>query len=142
MVARQELWQVHTPLPREMHHPHYDVIKPNEQHQFDLGHMPHNFFEGNMYKYLLTGIDIASRFKVTKPLTTKKSIEAGFVLKAIYKKGGAFKYSKVLQINNGSEFKGEVMKLFEKHNVEIRRATTKYSHTRTAFVKAFNKELE
>ena len=32
-------------------------------------------------------------------------------------------------------------KLLEKHNVEIRRATTKYKHTHTAFVEAINKEL-
>ena len=32
-------------------------------------------------------------------------------------------------------------KLFEKHSVEIRRATVKYKHTHTAFVDAFNKDL-
>ena len=64
------------------------------------------------------------------------------MLEAIYKKGGAFKYSKILQIDNGSEFKGEVTKLFEKHNVDTRRATTKYKHSHTAFVEASNKELE
>ena len=32
-------------------------------------------------------------------------------------------------------------KLLEKHNFNIRRATTKYKHTHTAFVEAFNKEL-
>ena len=32
-------------------------------------------------------------------------------------------------------------KLLEKHNVKIRRATTKYKHTHTVFVEAFNKEL-
>ena len=32
-------------------------------------------------------------------------------------------------------------KLLEKHNVDIRRATTKYKHTHTVFVEAFNKEL-
>ena len=31
--------------------------------------------------------------------------------------------------------------LLEKHNVDIRRATTKYKDTHTAFVEAFNKEL-
>ena len=51
------------------------------------------------------------------------------------------KYPRVIQRDNGSEFKGEVTKLLEKHNVEIRRATTKYKHTHAAFVKAFNKEL-
>ena len=52
-----------------------------------------------------------------------------------------FKYPKTFQCNNGSEFKNEVTKLLEKHNVEIRRATTKYKHTHPAFVEAFNKEL-
>ena len=51
------------------------------------------------------------------------------------------KYPKTFQCNNGSEFKNEVTKLLEKHNVEIRRATTKYKHTHTTFVEAFNKEL-
>ena len=63
------------------------------------------------------------------------------MLEAIYKKGGVFKYPKTFQCDNGSEFKNEVTKLLEKHNVEIRRATTKYKHTHPAFVEAFNKEL-
>ena len=58
-LAKQALWQVHIPPPKEIHHPHYDVTKPNEQHQFDLLYMPHNLFEGNTYKYILTGIDFA-----------------------------------------------------------------------------------
>ena len=88
--------------------------------------MPHNLFEGNTYKYVLTGINVASRCKVARPLRTKKSSEVAFVLEAIYKKGGVFKYPKVFQCDNGSEFKNEVTKLLEKHNVDIRRATTKY----------------
>ena len=68
-----------------------NVTKPNGQHQFDLLYIPHNLFEGNTYKYILTGIDVASRFKVARPLKTKKSSEAAFVLEAIYKKGGVFK---------------------------------------------------
>ena len=117
------------------------MIKPNEQHQFDLLYMPHNLFEGNTYKYILAGIDVASRYKVVRPLKTKKSSEVAFVLEAIYKKGGVFKYPKAFQCDNGSEFKNEVTKLLEKHNVNIRRATTKYKHTHTAFVEAFNREL-
>ena len=63
------------------------------------------------------------------------------MLEAIYKKGGVFKCPKVFQCDNGSEFKNEVTKLLEKYNVDIWRATTKYKHTHTAFVEAFNKEL-
>ena len=117
------------------------MTKPNEQHRFDLLYMPHNLFEGNTHKYVLTGIDVSSRYKVVRLLRTKKSSQVAFVLEAIYKKGGVLKYPKVFQCDNGSEFKDEVTKLLEKHNVDIRRATTKYKHTHAAFVEAFNKEL-
>ena len=52
-----------------------------------------------------------------------------------------FKYPRTFQCDNGSEFKNELTKLLEKHSVEIRRATTKYKHTHTTFVEAFNKGL-
>ena len=52
-----------------------------------------------------------------------------------------FQYPKVFQCDNRSEFTNEVTKVLEKHNVDIRRTTTKYKHTDTAFVEAFNKEL-
>ena len=84
--------------------------------------MPQNLFEGNRYKYILTGIDVASRYKVARFLRTKKSSEVAFVLEAIYKKGGVFKYPKAFQCDNGSEFKDEVTKLLEKHSIEIRKA--------------------
>ena len=101
----------------------YDVTKPNEQHQFDLLYIPHNIFEENTHKYILTGIDVASRYKVARLLRTKKSSEVAFVLETIYKKGDIFKYLKVFQCDNGPEFKNEVTKIFEKHNADIRRAT-------------------
>ena len=139
-LAKRALWQVHIPPPEKIHH-HYDVRKPNEQHQFDLLYMPHNRFEGNTYKYILTSIDVASRYKITRPLMTKKSSEVAFLLEAIYKKGGVFKYPKTFQCDNGSKFKNEMTMLLEKHNVEIQRATTKYKKFDTAFVETFDKEL-
>ena len=105
--------------------------------------MPHDVFEGKTYKYLSSGADVASRYGVAKPLMTKNSSLAAFVLGAIYKKRcSTSKYSKDLQFDSSSEFKGEVTKLFEKHNVKIRRATKKYKHTHTSFVEAFNKKLQ
>ena len=93
-LAKQALWQVQIPPAKEIDHPHHDVTKPYEQHQLDLLYMPHNFFEGNTYKHILTGIDVASRCKVARPLRTKKSSKVAFVLEAICKKGGVFKYPK------------------------------------------------
>ena len=56
-------------------------------------------------------------------------------------KVGPLKYPKILQCDNGSEFKGEVTKMLEKHEVKIQRTTTKYKHTHTASVEALNKIL-
>ena len=70
-LAKQALWQVHIPPPKEVHHPHYDVTKPNEQHRFDLLCMPHNLFEGNIYKYILTGIHLHQDIKFPGPLGQK-----------------------------------------------------------------------
>ena len=117
------------------------MTKPHEQHQFDILYMPQNLFEGNTYKYILTGIDVVSRYKVAKPIKIKGSSEVAFVLEAIYKRGGVFRYPKAFQCDNGSEFKNEVAKLLEKHTVDVRRATTKYKHTHTPFMEAFNREL-
>ena len=80
------------------------MTKPNEHHQFDLLYMPHNVFEGNTYKYILTGINVASRYNVARPLRTKKLSKVALVLGAIYKKGDMFNYVKAFQCDNGPEF--------------------------------------
>ena len=94
-----------------------------------------------MYKYILTGVDVASRSKFTIAYKSKKASEDSFVLEAICKKSGVFKYPKVFQCDDGSEFKSDVKKWLEKHNVDIRRTTTKCKHTHAAFVEDFNKKL-
>ena len=105
-------------------------------------YIPNNVFEGNTYKYILTGFDVTSRYKVTRPLRTTKSSEVAFVLVAIYKKGGIFKYPEAFQCDNGSEFKNQETKLLEKDDVHIWRVRTKYKFTHTAFAETFNKDLE
>ena len=72
-----------------------------------------------MCQYILTVVDVPSRYKVARPIFTKKSSEDAFVLEAIYKNGGVLKYPKVFQCDSGPEFKSEMTKLLEKHNVDI-----------------------
>ena len=91
--------------------------------------MPHNLFERNTYKYILTGIHVASRYKVTRTLRTKKPSEVAFVLEAVYKKGGMLQFPKMFQCDNASEFKSEVTRLLKKHNAEIGRATNNFKYT-------------
>ena len=109
-------------------------------HQFDLLYMPSDTLYGNKYKYILGGIDAASRFKVVRPLRTKQARDMAEMIADIYKVGPLM-YPGTFQSDNGSEFKGEVNKMLEKHKVKIRQVMTKYKHTHTAFVEALNKIL-
>ena len=138
-LSRQAFWQVHLPAPKSINRPHYQVTTPNEMHQFDL-YMPSDTLYGNKYKYVLAGIDATSRYKVARPLRTKQAKDVAEMIVDIYK-AGPLTYPKIFQCDNGSEFKGEVTKMLEKHEVKIQRVTTKYKHTHTAFVEALNKIL-
>ena len=42
-------------------------------HQFDLLYMPSYSLYGSKYKYIVAGIDAASRYKVVRPLRTKQA---------------------------------------------------------------------
>ena len=104
--------------------------------------MLHDKFQGSFYKYILTGVDVTSRYKVARSFWTKKASDVAFLLKNIYEsKDNPLKWPDVFQCDNGSEFKADVTKLLEAHKVKINRVTTKYKHTYTAFVKSFNKVL-
>ena len=61
-LAKQAICQVHIASPKAKNHPHYDVTKPSNQHQFDLFYVSRNAFEGNTYKSILTRADVASRY--------------------------------------------------------------------------------
>ena len=139
-LSRQAFWQVHLPAPKRVDRPHCQVTVPNEMHQFGLFYMPSDTLYGNKYKYILAGIDAASRYKVARPLRTKQGRDVAEMIADIYKVGH-LTYPKIFQCDNGSKFKGEVTKMLEKQEVKIRRVTTKYKHTYTAFVEALNKIL-
>ena len=91
---------------------------PNEMHQFDLLYMALDTLYGNKYRYILAGIDAASRYKVTRPLRTKQVKDVADMIAKIYKVG-PLKYPKIFQCDNGSELKTDVAKLLEKHGVKI-----------------------
>ena len=86
-------------------------------HQVDLLYMPSDTY-GNKYKYILAGIDAASRFKVAKPLRTKQAHDVAEIIADIYKVG-PLKYPIIFQCDNGSIFKGDVAKMLEKNEVKI-----------------------
>ena len=131
---------MHLPAPKRIDRPRYLVTIPNEMHQFDLLYMPLDSLYGSKYKYILAGIDAASRYKVMRPLRTKQAREVAEMIADIYKVG-PLKYPKIFQCDNDSKIKGDVTNMLERNEAKIRRLTTKYKHTHTAFVEALNKIL-
>ena len=98
---------MHLLPPKRVDRPHYEVMIPNEMHQFDLLDMPSDTLYENKYKYIRSGIDVASRYKAVRPLRTKQAKDVADMIADIYKVG-PLTYSKIFQCDNGSEFKAEV----------------------------------
>ena len=92
---------------------------------------------GNKYNYILSGIDVTSRYKVARPMRMKQAIDIADMIADIYKVG-PLTYPKVFECDNGSEFKAEVTKMLEKHGVTIQHTTALYKHMHMAFVEALN----
>ena len=139
-LSKQALWQVHLPPPKRIQRPHFDITKPFKMWQFDEIILAKDILYGTPYIGAITGMDVASTFKVARPLKNKTAKEASERIEDIFKTRG-LKYPEIFQCDNGGEFKGDTTKLLEKDGVKINRTTTKYHHRFTAFVERFNKTL-
>ena len=139
-LKKQAMWQIYLPAPRYIPRPTFDVFVPNEVHQADLLFLPHDRLPRGRktYKYALTVVDVASRYKEAEPLTTKESAEVAKAFSTIYKR--VLRWPKLLQVDPGREFMGEVNKLMKSKNVQIRRGE-KALHRSQAIVERFNRTL-
>ena len=82
-----------------------DVSKPNEVHQADLLFLLHD--RVGTFRYALTLVDVASRYKEAEPLTSKTAAEVADALSRIFRRG-SLKWPKLLQVDPGREFMGVV----------------------------------
>ena len=144
-LKKQAMWQIYLPAPKYIPRPKFDVGIPNQVHQADLLFLPHDSVligrsrRRKIYKYALTVVDIASRYKEAEPLSSKNSDEVAQAFSNIYKRG-ALKWPKLLQVDAGREFMGGVNKLMDTHHVKIRRGETGL-HRAQGIVERFNRTL-
>ena len=140
-LIRQALWQIYLPAPRHIPRPKFDVTTPNSVHQADLLFLPHDKLPRGrkVYKYALTVVDIASRYKEAEPLTSKDSAEVAKAFQSIYRRS-PLTWPQMLQVDPGREFMGSVTKEMEKHKTYIRRGRTEI-HRDQAIVERFNRTL-
>ena len=139
-LKKQAMWQIYLPAPKYIPRPNFDIKIPNEVHQADLLFLPHDRLPRGRktYKYALTVVDVASRYKEAEPLASKESAEVAKAFSTIYKR--VLRWPKLLQVDPGREFMGEVNKLKKSTNVQIRRGE-KALHRSQAIVERFNRTL-
>ena len=140
-LTKQALWQVYLPGPHYIPRPKFDVSMPNAVHQADLLFLPHDKLPRGkkVYKYALTVVDVASRYKAAEALTSKESDEISQGFAKIYRHG-PLKWPQMLQVDPGREFMGAVTKAMSEHNVTIRRGRPNI-HRDQAIVERFNRTL-
>ena len=138
-LYKQAIWQIYLPAPRYVPRPKFDVATPNSVHQADLLFLPHDKLRRKTYKYALTVVDIASRYKEAESLTSKDSNEVAKAFQAIYRRS-PLTWPQMLKVDPGLEFIGGVTKEMEKHKTYIRRGRTEI-HRDQAIVERFNRTL-
>ena len=138
-LYKQAIWQIFLPAPRYVPRPKFDVATPNSVHQADLLFLPYDKLRKKTYKYALTVVDVASRYKEAEPLTSKDSNEVARAFQAIYRRG-PLTWPQMLQVDPGREFMGGVTKEMEKQKTYIRRNRAEI-HRDQAIVERFNRTL-
>ena len=140
-LIRQAIWQIYLPAPRYVPRPKFDVATPKSVHQADLLFLPHDKLPRGrkIYKYALTVVDIASRYKEAEPLTSKDSAEVAKAFQSIYRRS-PLTWPQTLQVGPSREFMGSVTKEMENHKAYIRRGRTEI-HRDLAIVERFNRTL-
>jgi transposase InsO family protein len=138
-LKRQAVWQIYLPAPRHIPRPMFDEDSPNAVHQADLLYLPHDRVGRKTYKYALTVVDVASRYKEAEALTDKSAAGVAAALARIYKRG-PLTWPRLVQVDPGREFMGAVYKLLAQHNVLVRRGRVE-NHRDQGIVERFNRTL-
>ena len=138
-LKKQAIWQIYLATPRHIPRPTFDVAVPNEVHQAYLLFLPHDRVRRKTFRYALTAVDVASRYKEAEPLSSKTAEEVADGLVRIYKRS-PLRWPKLLQVDPGREFMGSVSQLLAKHSVQVRRGRVDV-HWDQGIVERFSRTL-
>jgi hypothetical protein len=138
-LYKQTVWQIYFPAPHYIPRPMFDEDSPNAVHQADLLYLPHDRVGCKTYKYALTVVDVASRYKEAEALTDESAAEVAAALGCIYKRG-PLTWPRLMQVDPGREFLGAVNQLLAKQNTQVRRVGVGV-HRDQGIVERFNRTL-
>lgn len=113
--------------------PTFQDFKEHFTDQADILYLPTAKYG---FKYLLVVVDTHSRHFDAEPLKNKDAFSTLQGFRKIYDRG-LLKFPKILEVDDGNEFKGDVKRYFEKHDAYVRTAMTN-RHRQQALVEAKN----
>ena len=93
----------------------------NERWQIDLIDMQNDIIKHNdqTYRYILSILDVFSRFLILRPLKRKESGQIADELEKIFSEHGK---PSIIQCDQGTEFKGKVEKMLDRNNIKLIRS--------------------
>ena len=108
-------------------------------HQADLLFLPYDRVRFKTYKYALTVVDVASRFKEAEPITSKNADQVADAIAKIYKRS-PLNWPKLIKVDGGREFMGKFGALMDHYDVAIQRGIPGV-HRSQGIVERFNRSL-
>ncbi len=114
---------------------HFNESIPNHTHQADILFMPHF----NKFKYILTVVDVATRYKAARALRDKTGDVVWRALQDIYS-NTLLKPPEIMMTDSGTEFNETHRQLTALYNT-VPSLGSKYNHKHTAIVERFNRTL-
>ena len=136
-LKKQPTYTLHRQARRTYPTRQYIVHDIDEQWQADLADVSLLAKENGGHRFILTVIDIFSRFAWSRPLKTKRGEEVAAAFKNIFAEG---RIPKRIQTDQGKEFENRhVRELFSTHNIELFSVKSAY---KAAMVERFNRTLK
>lgn len=143
----QDTYTVHRDARLNFPRNHYFVFNIDDLWEADLIDMSKLKNNNDNYRYILTVIDVFSKFGFTHPLKTKGAAEVTKAFKIIIdnseKRGAGFKrIPRVLQTDRGKEFKNAILKRFlTSRNISIQFPLTQ-SKNKASIAERFNRTIQ
>lgn len=137
-LAKQATYTLHRQARKNYPSRKYYVNNIDDQWQMDLADMNQLQSKNNNHRYILTCIDILSRYGWTRPLKTKGAEEVAKAIEDIFK--ASKRHPKRLQTDQGREFyNAPVKRLLEKYDIEL---FSVKSPKKCALVERWNRTLK
>lgn len=129
-------YTLHTPLKHKFRRTKWMSGGIDHIWQVDLLDMKKFKYQNNHNEYILTCIDIFSKYAWAIPIKKKTSSETMRAFKLIFE---SYRIPHSIFLDQGNEFKGECAKLFLKHKINILTSKTKL---KASVVERFNRTLK